>query len=623
MKTLFITINLLTSALAERFEKGGIAVDFTTVPEKPIAGEEVTFCFAISDTTTGGTINRAYPAAWIDPVSVEPPAKKIERFIQGGLFGQAELDLNVYYVITLNDDASVSVVDPRFGVGSTKLLSLIPLPGVGFDWVLSKDETQLFVSVPSAEKIVVIDTRKWKVISEIEVPATHLTLQPDGHYLWASDGKSHLTAIANGKILGKISGGPEISFSDDHRHAFVSTDDGIAVIDLHKLETVREMKLGFEPRSLAYSSLAQALYVSGEEVVVMDEKKIITRISSKQPLDQLRFSPGGRYAFVLSSEGNRVQIIDASSNTIIQNCEALGHPTCVAFSDEIAYLSDRDSAEVGCVLLAQIGKPGQPISIATFPAGQLPPGDPPAAELIVQAPGHSAVLVANPEDKIIYFYKEGMAAPMGSFQNYSRKPLAVEVVDRSLSERTSAGVYQSGGRLSKPGTYDVCFFLDSPRLIHRFEVTVGGEMKAQRGGEILAVKARKSVQLGDEATIDFQLHLSEDLLSSARIGAVNSSNDAREIEQRTTDTTSGNYVPKVPGHSPALSPAMPEFIHILIYQTPGTWRTRLTAKHQGRGLYALKFKAPRTGAYYANVSRVPGYQNIKAPQPSILTVVTP
>ena len=42
------------------------------------------------------------------------------------------------------------------------------------------------------------------------------------------------------------------------------------------------------------------------------------------------------------------------------------------------------------------------------------------ADVIVPAPEGDSVLVANPADRVIYYYSEGMAAPMGSFQNYRR-----------------------------------------------------------------------------------------------------------------------------------------------------------------------------------------------------------
>jgi hypothetical protein len=59
---------------------------------------------------------------------------------------------------------------------------------------------------------------------------------------------------------------------------------------------------------------------------------------------------------------------------------------------------------------------------------------------MVPAPEGNSVLIANPADRVIYYYSEGMAAPMGSFQNYRREPRALMVVDRSLREVTS-GVY--------------------------------------------------------------------------------------------------------------------------------------------------------------------------------------
>ena len=57
--------------------------------------------------------------------------KKAETLIGGSLFAAAELDLNVYYVLALNDNATLTVVDPRFGFGGTKLLALVDLPVLG------------------------------------------------------------------------------------------------------------------------------------------------------------------------------------------------------------------------------------------------------------------------------------------------------------------------------------------------------------------------------------------------------------------------------------------------------------------------------------------------------------
>src|SRR6185436_9098534 len=124
--------------------------------------------------------------------------------------------------------------------------------------------------------------------------------------------------------------------------------------------------------------------------------------------------------------------------------------------------------EVNMIRLSTLS--AQP-DIVKFPGGQTAPADADidasVADVMVPAPEGSSVLLANPADGVIYYYSEGMAAPMGSFQNYRRKPRGVMVVDRSLRETTS-GVYTTTTKLPKSGIYDVAFLLDSPRLTHCF-----------------------------------------------------------------------------------------------------------------------------------------------------------
>ena len=576
MKYLILALLFTGNLFAERFEKDGIVVEFSVDVDKPVAGQDLKFRFAISDTTSGSSIDGAYPAAWIDPTSkAEPVNRKIERFIQGGLFGQAELDLNIYYVITLNHDATLSVVDPRFGVGSTKLLALVPLPGNGSDWVLSRDEGKLFASVPQQNQIVVVDTLLWKITSTIEAKATRLALQADGHYLWASDGDSKMTVIdaESYRIKAQIpigKGTHATAFSDNDRLALIACGRSVTEVDVHTLKVVRSYSIGSDVASLAYSSLAQALYVCGDGVAVLADGEIAKRIPCGPGLAQIRFAPGGRYAFALSPDSDRVHIIDASSNQLIQSGDTRKHPAQIAFSDEIAYISHRDTAEISAIPLAQIGR-SREFSVAEVSGGQKSPGNPTVAARIVQAPGASAVLIANPGDHAVYFYKEGMAAPMGSFQNYSRQPLAVNVIDRSLRERKSPGVYETVGRLSKPGTYDVCFFLDAPRMIHGFKLTIAENPDATKAAISLRPKvALQTLKFGTKAEVAFQMSHCDQF---------------------------------------------PDTIPVLVYLAPGNWNKRATAAHRGDGLYSLELDPQRAGTYYVNVT---GFGTTK---PAILNFV--
>ena len=73
----------------------------------------------------------------------------------------------------------------------------------------------------------------------------------------------------------------------------------------------------------------------------------------------------------------------------------------------------------------QLTGQGGIISTSEVPGGQRGFGSEVSlAPRVVQVTGEDAVLFANPADKVMYYYREGMAAPMGNFTNYGRQPRA-------------------------------------------------------------------------------------------------------------------------------------------------------------------------------------------------------
>jgi hypothetical protein len=178
-----------------------------------------------------------------------------------------------------------------------------------------------------------------------------------------------------------------------------------------------------------------------------------------------------------------VHVVDAATHRIVQSGEVLAGPDQVTFTAELAYLRHRGSETVLMVPLDELGVEGAGVPVVDFPGGQHPPGAgrrASRADSIVRAPGANAVLVANPADRMIYYYKEGMAAPMGGFRNYDREPRAVLVVDRSLKERSDRGVYETVGRLPAPGRYRVAFYLDAPRVVACFPAEVAPDPELER-----------------------------------------------------------------------------------------------------------------------------------------------
>ena len=564
-----------------------IAVEPAGGPGALVEERPVRVRLSVSDSLANTPMSRLSPGAWMDRIVPGDGAegidckKRIETFLGGSALARPEVDLNAYYVLALNQDATISVVDPLFGYGSSKLLAMIFLETPGEDWALTENGDRLFVSQPDSDLVAAAETSTWKVEKEIPVGPhpRRLGLQPDGQYVWIvrdggitvldARGLDRVTDIATGK------GARDLAFSDDSRFVFVTNDeDGtVSVIDVAALAKVRDVPLGARPVSLAWSIQARAVYVTGADgtITAIDpvraEPAARIEVEGGTALGAVRFAPGGRLAFVVHPAKNRVHILDAASNRIVQTADVEAEPDQVAFSDELAYVRHRGSENVLMIPLNAVGEPGRPVPLVDFTGGEHPAGrtplPTPAAGIVAAPGGHPSVLVANAEDKAIYYYKEGMAAPMGHFRNYGRNPRAVLVVDRSLRE-TRPGTYETVASLGGPGDYELALFLDSPRIVRCFPLKVAEDpalaAARQLPLEILLQTERSQVPVGEPVTVRLQV---ADSASSA---------------------------PR-----PGLD------VRVLTFLSPGTWQQRHWAADLGDGSYEVRFEPPEEGVYFVFV----------------------
>src|SRR5215213_1885236 len=596
---LVATVISVNTALAQgkpapqKIERDGVEVEFTIEPIKEpgkpselMEAKEAIVRFKINDKATRTPLSGVKPAVWLtqregSEVDAKACREKIQSFLQGSLRSRPDVDLNTYYLLALNDESNISVIDPLLGFGTSKLLTLVMLKSPGEDWAQKSSEEKLFVSMPLANQVAVVDTSTWKVVTNIDtgMKPARVRLQPDQRYLWvgndsAKSGEpSGVTVIdtATLKVVGQVATGNghhEIEFSSDNRFAFVTNEqDGtLSVIDIQKLAKLKDLKTGAPATSIAYSTLGNALYLLNEadgSITVADTRsqKIATRIQAKPGIKNLRFAPGARWGFVPNAKENVVYVLDASTNRIAHTIAIDKGPDQVAFTDTFAYVRSTGSTEVNMIRLSTLT--GQP-DIARFPGGQTAPEEASIeasiADVIVPAPEGNSVLVANPADAIIYYYSEGMAAPMGSFQNYRRKPRAVMVVDRSLREVT-AGVYSTTTKLPKSGIYDVAFLLDSPRMSHCFSAEAKPNPDVPR---------EKQVALRIEyLNKDKQLRIAEDF----------------KLRFKLVDTTTSRVKNDV------------DDVRVLTMLSSGTWQKRDFARSVGDGVYELDLKVPQTGSY--------------------------
>ncbi|HEX3253962.1 MAG TPA: YncE family protein [Pyrinomonadaceae bacterium] len=574
---------------SQKVVQQGIAIEFTVDPSakdvtKIRAGEDTNIKFKVTDTTTGTPVKGLNLSAWLSLREGEKAPEgaqcreKIQSYLTGSMRARPDVDLNSYYILALNKSADISVIDPLLGFGGSKLLTLVMMKSPGEDWVLTKDRETLFVTLPAINQVAVIDTRNWKVASYIDtgVKPTSITLQPDQKYVWighegSQPAASGVTVLDTGtlRVAAQISTGAgrhDTVVSNDNRFAFVSNRDGgtVSIVDVRKLKKITDVMVGPGPVSLALSELSKAIYAASENdgsIAVIDEQgQILTRMKAKPGSRLIRITPDGRYGFVLNTNESTVSIFDAASNRVLHTVKVGKAPDQVVFSDTFAFIRSLETESVAMIRLSTIGTE---VDITDFPGGQGIPATastPIRADSIVLAPEGNAVVLANPADKVLYYYTEGMAAPMGNFQNYRREPLAVLIVDRSLRE-TTPGVYSTTVKLPASGNYDVAFLTDSPRIAYCFETAADPNPRLQ---EERTVALRIEPQIKDtnlSVGKDFRLRF--------------------KLIETSTNKVKDNL----------------EDVRVLTFLAPGTWQRRDVAKSLGQGIYEINLNIPEAGVY--------------------------
>jgi YVTN family beta-propeller protein len=499
------------AARAQSAETAGIRIAFALSALKsdaaPAAGRDAAFAFTLTTGNNAAPLRGAKPAAWLVPHA--PDTTLDERqcrrvaasFVRGASMAVPAVDLNTFYVLALGGDASISIIDPRIGFGGSRLIGLATFDATAVDWALTPDQTVLAVAEPSVDQVALIDTRDWSIKARVAVPgAARLGVTPDGRLLLASyrAASGNESGVALVDLTGPTAAplriatgaGPhDIAVDAEGKFAFVSSAgaDTVSVIDLAAKQIARTVRTGHRPVALAYSALARRAYAAAEDgsvtAVGAASSTPDATIAGPPGIAALRFAPGGRFLLAASPEAGQVVVLDTATDRIVQRIELAGQPDAIGFSDRVVYIRRRASEFVDAFPLDQIGSEGRTPSAVSVGVGQLALGAvsaPARADAMAPVPGGDGMVIANPGDRAIYYYREGMAAPSGSLSTYGREPRAVQILDRRLRE-AEPGVYRTIGRLPRAGTYDVVLYIDTPRIVQCFEARITNDSAGEEG----------------------------------------------------------------------------------------------------------------------------------------------
>lgn len=573
------------------FEREGLKVDFAIASPSSregavVAGDMTRVTFNISDAETGEPVSGLYPAAWVDPVEAKEDVtqkqcrQKAGLYLSGYIGVRPMVDLNSYYVVVLNADPTIAVIDPIIGVkGITKLLTQIILPATGEDWTPTVDQKRVYVAMPSIDSVAIVDLDTFRLedtVSVGDVP-NRITTQPDGRYVWVGHtGKnSGVTVIdtETSKTVAEIETGEghhEIAVTGDNRFAFVTNRKAntISVIDVRELKLVDEVALEGAPISIAYSPLSEAIYVadgvSGTVTAIDPETRDIRgTIALKPGLGPMKISPDGRYGFVVNPAEDAVFIIDTATNRLVHEIEIEGKPFQVSFSRNFAYFRALETTRASMIKLSQIGGQDAP-AVLGFAAGERAPQESPTllpAPLFAPAVTEAATLAVSPGDATVYYYMEGMNAPMGNFRNYGHRPLSALVADRTIKE-VSPGEYVSLVKMPAAGEYQLIMTMDTPQLIECFHF-----------------QSDKNPQVAED---NAPLRVAYD----TRSGSLFQTGEKIAVRFKLTDTMKED------------TPYAGDDVTAVSYRAPGEARVEHVARYLGDGMYEVSVTADKQGVYY-------------------------
>jgi len=264
----------------EQYIQDGVSVEFTVenflgvggrggeLAPRIIESEHAVLQFNITSSENGEHLTNLRPAVWLDlageSMTEEACKAQVQGYLSGNLEARPIVDLNSYFILGMNKDNTISVIDPMVDVaGMTNLFAIILLQGTPEDWAMTGDQLKLFVTMPDLNKIAIIDLDSFQVVANIDGRPVHVAIQPDGRYAWVgmdSDKRRESSVavidVADQSLVTEIASGTgthNIAFSPDSHYAYVTNSDAgtLSIIDTQSLEVVKDLEVGNQPVSVA------------------------------------------------------------------------------------------------------------------------------------------------------------------------------------------------------------------------------------------------------------------------------------------------------------------------------------------------------------------------------------
>jgi hypothetical protein len=487
---------------AQRVTAGGVAVSFEYVQQAESAGGVTTL--RVEDAASGRALGGTRPAAWWvarrSPAQIETACSDRARSLAAGSLGsRADVDLNAYRLVTLNQDRSVAFIDPFVRLHTSRLQGLVELPALGHDMLWLRESRLLVVSMPEADALAVIDTstRRLRGVVTFESGSKPTRIvRDDAARVWVGlDGRGEV-ALVDAAVMKESArvaiGAPGALLLAIADSLAVARDTEVVLVDRATRRVQVRTTLDAAPSQLAWSAAAQSFAAVGKALTLIDNQG---RVANLVPLADdsaaLALFDQGRLALIAHATTHRVSLLDLATARITATADVAAQPDQIVLSADYAYVRSVGEAMVTMLPLAA-ARAGR-LDPVRLPLGSAAPSSMPravntaGAPMIVPAPEGRGAWIAHAPDRQLYRYTEGLMAASGSLSNDRRQPRGLVVLDDNLRERED-GRFEAFTQPPHGGTYDVVVALGQPAMAACFTVQVAGpsaEQAAQAGVKLV------------------------------------------------------------------------------------------------------------------------------------------
>lgn len=598
----------------QRHIQGGVKAELNLNAEQNGAiplGQPLTLTLTLTDELSGTPLRGLRPRMWMSRQGgdqAEPCTAQIRRFATGRLAQRADRDLNSFQLLTLNADASISVINPLLQLNNTKLEALIRLPGVGTDWVHARGLDRLFVTLADRGELAVVDLANNKLIKTVGVgegKPRRLVITPDERTVWvALDDSDRLVGVdvATMEVRTELKigeGAHALSLSEDGRRLVVTSSaaNQVSLVDAQAGQVLARVPVAGTPLAVTHSALARRAYIGSLNaplmtVIDLEDGQSVARITLPQPVSAVRADPSGRHVLAVHTASSTLMAVDAASARLVADAKVVAQPDQIAYSQRFAFIRGLGSSSVQMVEMRALDE-GR-LGLNELPVFQKPPADLPEhigpADLMVPTPEPGTMLLGSATDTALYYYSEGMMAPQGTYGTYRRAARAVKVIDRSLKE-TAPGVYTGVVRLDRGGLYTLPTLLEQPRLTHCYAFNVD-ETGATTDGRRIDV----TWQIGEQTFSGSSARVAGQTLPGS-VRDIGKPDQAPRAEMRTGE--SGELLIRLKDGQTGQPLTGIADLQVMALERPGLSQQRSFAREQspGSGVYQVSQKFPREGVW--------------------------